>query len=332
MKPRDLVVGLGLATALVARRARPGYPLRDKVALVTGGSRGLGLVLARELLSAGAKVAICARDEDELGRAHAELVERGPTYAHRCDLTDRVQVAALVEAVQQELGPIDIVINNAGVISVGPVEHMTFADYELAMRTHFWAPLQIIQAVLPGMRARREGRIVNIASIGGKIAMPHLTPYSASKFALVGLSEGLHAELAKDGIVVTTVCPGLMRTGSPPNATFKGQHRAEYAWFSISDSLPLISMSAERAARRILRAIRRGEAEVVLSPLGWIGAKISAVVPSVTQTVLGMVNRLLPGTGGIGPAAALGKDSASAFSPSIATALSDAASERNNEL
>src|SRR6185503_4123757 len=120
-------------------------------------------------------------------------------------------------------------------------------------------------AVLPEMRARREGRIVNITSIGGKISVPHLLPYSASKFALVGLSEGLRAELAKDGIVVTTICPGLMRTGSPRNATFKGQHRAEYAWFSIGDSLPVTAMSADRAARQILTACKRGEAEVVLS-------------------------------------------------------------------
>src|SRR5204863_2590958 len=119
--------------------------------------------------------------------------------------------------------------------------------------------------VMPDMRARREGRIVNISSIGGKVSVPHLLPYSASKFALVGLSEGLRAELAKDGIVVTTVCPGLMRTGSPRNAQFKGQHRAEYAWFTLSDSMPFFSQSAERAARQILSACRHGEAEVVLS-------------------------------------------------------------------
>ena len=75
--------------------------------------------------------------------------------------------------------------------------------------------------------------------------MPHLLPYSASKFALVGFSEGLRAELAKDGIRVTTVCPGLMRTGSPPNAAFKGRHREEYAWFALSDALPILSISAE---------------------------------------------------------------------------------------
>src|SRR5204863_5194639 len=123
-------------------------------------------------------------------------------------------------------------------------------------------PLFTTLSVLPAMRRQGEGRIVNISSIGGKIAVPHLLPYDASKFALTGFSEGLRAELLKDGIYVTTVCPGLMRTGSPRNADFKGQHEAEYAWFSIGDSLPGMSMSAEAAAERIVTAFRQGEAEV----------------------------------------------------------------------
>src|SRR5918912_3423887 len=129
---------------------------------------------------------------------------------------------------------------------------MTLEDFEQAMAVHFWGPLYATLAVLPQMRARRDGRIVNISSIGGKVSVPHLVPYSASKFALAGLSDGLRAELSKENVIVTTVCPGLMRTGSPRNATFKGKHRDEYAWFSISDALPLTSMSAERAARQII--------------------------------------------------------------------------------
>src|SRR5437868_10247139 len=168
-------------------------------------------------------------------------------------------------AARARFGRIDVLVNNAGTIEVGPMEVMTLDDYEKAMRTHFWGPLYMVLAVLPEMRARKEGRIVNVSSIGGKISVPHLLPYCASKFALTGFSEGLRAELAKDGIVVTTVCPGLMRTGSPLNAFFKGQHQAEYAWFSISDSLPISSISAQRAARQIVRACKNGDAEVILS-------------------------------------------------------------------
>src|SRR5262249_19813159 len=161
--------------------------------------------------------------------------------------------------------PIDILINNAGTIRVGPIETMTIDDYRDSINTHFWGPYFATTAVLPSFQRRRQGRIVNISSIGGKISVPHLVPYSVGKFALTGFSEGLRSELLKDNIFVTTVCPGLMRTGSPRNAFFKGNNEAEYAWFSISDALPLVSMSAKRAARQIVNACVRGDAEVVLS-------------------------------------------------------------------
>ncbi|HKY04409.1 MAG TPA: SDR family NAD(P)-dependent oxidoreductase, partial [Blastocatellia bacterium] len=226
----------------------------------------------------------------------------------------------------------DVLINNAGVIEVGPMDVMTAGDYEEAMRTHFWGPLYTTLAVLPAMRSRSEGRIVNISSIGGKISVPHLLPYSASKFALTGFSEGLRAELAGDGIVVTTVCPGLMRTGSPRNATFKGRHRGEFAWFMISDSLPLISMNAERAARQIIDACKRGDAEVVLSLPAKLAALFHGVFPGLTADLLGLVNLALPGPGGIGTARARGAESRSALTPSWLTALSDKAAAENNEL
>jgi hypothetical protein len=182
------------------------------------------------------------------------------------------------------------------------------------------------------MRRRGEGRIVNITSIGGKISVPHLLPYSASKFALVGFSEGLRAELARDGVVVTTVCPGLMRTGSPRHALFKGRHRAEYAWFSLSDASRLSSISAEGAARRIVAACTRGEAEAILSPQAKAAALFHGLFPGVTADILAVVNRLLPGPGGIGTAAARGRESQSALSPSWLTALGDEAAARNNEI
>ncbi|HEU0033482.1 MAG TPA: SDR family oxidoreductase [Kofleriaceae bacterium] len=331
---------LGIAAAVgalagaraLARRARA-YELRDKVVLVTGGSRGLGLVIARELARHGARIAICARDEDELGRAKLDLIERGAhVIAVPCDLTDRTQIARLVTTVRDQLGPIEVLVNNAGVIQVGPMELMTLGDYEQAMHTHFWGPLQLTLAVLPDMRARQAGRIVNITSIGGKIAVPHMLPYTASKFALVGLSEGLREELAKDGIRVTTVVPGLMRTGSPPNALFKGQHRAEYTWFAIGDSLPITSMSADRAARQIIDALVHGDPEVTLSIQAKLATRLHGLVPGAVQRLLGLVNRVLPKPGGIGPASAAGRDSRTPLASSVLTASTERAAARNNEL
>jgi NAD(P)-dependent dehydrogenase (short-subunit alcohol dehydrogenase family) len=325
-------VGALLAARAVTRRWRE-YDFKGKTVLITGGSRGLGLVLAREFAKEGARLAICARDSVELDRARADLQSRGASVlAVPCDVTDRAQVSEMVKMVREQFGRIDVLVNNAGVIQVGPVEVMTLEDYEEAMKVHFWGPLYTMLAVLPEMRARRGGRIVNISSIGGKISVPHLVPYSASKFALVGLSEGLRAELQKDGVVVTTVCPGLMRTGSPRNATFKGQHRAEYAWFSISDALPVTSMSAERAASQIIAACQRGDAEVVLSVQAQLAVKFHGLFPGLTADMLGLVNRLLPGPGGIGRKRAKGKDSQSSLSPSLLTSLSDQAAQRNNEV
>lgn len=328
-----VAAGLGAWIAWRMLQRSREVSLRGKVILITGGTRGLGLVLARGLADEGAHIVICARDEKELDRAFDELSAKGGwVMAIPCDVTDRDQVQAMVDAVLQRWGRIDVLINNAGTISVGPVETMTLEDYESAMKTHFWGPLFLIQAVLPGMRERREGRIVNIASIGGKISMPHLVPYNASKFALVGLSEGLRAELAKDGVYITTVCPGLMRTGSPRQAFFKGQHRAEYAWFSISDSLPLVSMSASEAARQIIAACKRGDAEVVLSLPAKMAVTLHDLFPGFAARLLDIVNRLLPAPGGVGETAVKGKDSESPFSPSWLTALGDKAAEQNNEL
>jgi short-subunit dehydrogenase len=182
------------------------------------------------------------------------------------------------------------------------------------------------------MKQRGGGRIVNISSIGGKISVPHLVPYGASKFALTGLSEGLRAELAKDSIYVTTVCPGLMRTGSPINAEFKGKHKAEYAWFSISDSLPILSIDANRAAMQIINACRRGDAELIITMPAKLAVLFHGLFPGLTSDLMAVVNRVLPAPGGIGTESAKGRDSESRITSSILTALSRSAAVENNEM
>jgi NAD(P)-dependent dehydrogenase (short-subunit alcohol dehydrogenase family) len=329
-----LAAGATAGLLLASRRAGRLEDLRGQSALVTGGSRGLGLMLGRELIASGVSaLAICGRDEAALERARQDLTKSGArVLAIRADVTDQGQVENLVQTVAAEFGRLDILINNAGTIAVGPLDAMTVADFEDALRTNFWGPLHATLAALPVMRRQRGGRIVNIASIGGKISVPHLVPYAASKFALVGLSQGLRAELAREGIVVTTVCPGLMRTGSPRNADFKGHHRAEYAWFSVSDSLPGLSMDARRAARQIVRACRRGDAEIVLSLPAKAAVTLQCLVPSLVNGVLQLANRALPGPGGVGRARVKGRDSESFVSPSILTVLGDSAAHKFNQI
>jgi NAD(P)-dependent dehydrogenase (short-subunit alcohol dehydrogenase family) len=297
--PRTWILAGALATAggRALGRWRTRFDLRDRTVLITGGTRGLGLELARQAGLAGARVAICGRDSDTLIRAREGLSQAGlAVLAVTCDVTDRNQVAELIRSVQAGFGHIDVLINNAGMVEVGPVGVMTTADFERDMATNFWGPLNVILAVLPHMRPRGEGRIVNIASIGGKVSVPHLVPYSSSKFALVGLSEGLRAELRASGILVTTVCPGLMRTGSPRHATFKGRHDAEYTWFNLADNLPLLSMDVARAARRILNAMRYGNSHIVLSLPAKVADKVHGLFPGLTSDALGLANRLLPST------------------------------------
>lgn len=310
------------------------YDFKDKVVLITGGSRGLGLVMAREFAREGARLVICARDEDELLRARVDLESYGAqVMIQQCDATSRTDVLEMVTAIEGYFGGVDVLVNNAGIIQMGPIEVMTHADFEKAMNAHFWAPLNTMMAVLPRMRQRKSGRIVNISSIGGRVSVPHLVPYCASKFALTGLSRGMRTELLKDGIAVTTVCPGLMRTGSPRNAGFKGKHREEYAWFSISDALPLLSVSAEHAAREIVNACRRGRAELVISVPAKLAVLLDTLMPEVTSNLFALANKLLlPGPGGIGEREATGKESESALSPSWLTTLNERAAVRNNEV
>jgi len=309
------------------------YDLKDKTVLITGGSRGLGLVMAREFAREGSRVALCARDEQELDQARLDVEQLGAeVMVVPCDVTSKNDVNEMISTINSRFGAVDVLVNNAGVIQVGPIEVMTHEDFELAMQAHFWGPLNTIMAALPAMLERRSGRIVNISSIGGKVSVPHLVPYSASKFALVGLSKGLRAELMKDGIKVTTVCPGLMRTGSPRNADFKGKHQFEYAWFSISDALPLLTVSAENAARQIVRACKRGDAELVISIPAKIAVLFDALFPEVMSQMLALTNRLLPSAGGVGTERRKGRESASSWSPSWLTTLNEEAALRNNEV
>jgi NAD(P)-dependent dehydrogenase (short-subunit alcohol dehydrogenase family) len=331
---RRLLLAAGLSAIWAAERLRSqGYTLRGKVVLITGGSRGLGLALAREASRHGARIAICGRDPGSLERARASLERLGANVvAIPCDVTDRGSVGRLIQEVAQRLGPVDVLINNAGVIEVGPAETMSVADYEEAMATNFWGMLYPTLAVLPAMRDARAGRIVNVTSIGGKLGIPHLVPYSASKFAAVGFSQGLRAEVAADGIKVVTVCPGLMRTGSPRNAIFRGRQQSEYAWFSISDALPGLSISAESAARRILAGCRRGDAEVLFPLSTRVAAVANALAPGITAKALSLVDRLLPDAGKLPRGRRTGAESQSWLSPSWLTRLGDRAAHKYNQI
>ena len=323
----------GLGVVREAMKRWKSIDLQGKVVLITGGSRGLGLAMAEEFAQQGTKLVICSREEDELVRASRHLSEfEAELLAVPCDITNPEQVQRLVEQATARFGCIDVVVNNAGVISVGPWQTLTRADFEEAMNSMFWGIYNTTMAVLPQMTARKSGRIVNITSIGGKVSVPHLLPYCSAKFAAVGFSEGLRAELAKDGISVVTVVPGLMRTGSPINAFMKGErHSEEYTLFSLLDALPLTSISAKRAAKQIVNATRRGEAELIISVQAQLAARLHGAFPGLITDMLAVLNRFLPSGEAAGTARYTGKESETPITQSFLTGLSKQASQQYNE-
>jgi NAD(P)-dependent dehydrogenase (short-subunit alcohol dehydrogenase family) len=305
MKRSLPITALGVAAAGLAlarsRRASRRIDFNGRAVAIVGASRGLGLALAREFVAEGARVALLARESEALRRATDELRARGTAVAIPCDLHERGAAARAIDEAAAALGRLDVLVYNAGTIIVGPLEHMGEEEYAATLDIHFWGPLRAMRAAIPRMRRQGGGRIVNIASIGGLVAIPHLAPYSASKFALVGLSDAFRAELARDNILVTTVSPGLMRTGSPPNAKFKGQHKEEYRWFAASDAFPLLSIAADRAARQIVEACRHGDPSLTISWQAKAAALANAIAPGMVAGVSRLATRLLPGpdeTGG----------------------------------
>lgn len=287
------------ATILIAKKlfsasARRDVDLRNKIVLITGGSRGLGLALAHEFGTRGSRLALCARDRSELNTAceglRAKSIEATP---FTCDVTKQSEISSLVEDVVDRFGRLDVLINNAGFIKVGSLASFDHSDFERAMEVMFWAPVNLTLAALPHMRKQRSGHIVNITSVGARVSVPHLLPYSCAKFALAGFSTGLSTELKAEGIHVLTVVPGLMRTGSYLNAEFTGEAAKEFALFSILGNLPGFSVSAEYAARCVRRALEKQQYTCTISVPAKLLIASEALLPETTRATMELVNRVL---------------------------------------
>jgi len=286
-------LGAAATATLLLRQER--YSFRGKAVFITGGSRGLGMRIARILANEGARLTLISRHAEGLKSIEQALAKTGADVLTLvCDVRDRNQVQEAIDASVEAYGSLDVLINNAGVIQVGPFEDMTLEDFETAMAIHAWGPLYTTLAALPYMRRQGGGRIVNVSSIGGKIAVPHLMPYTVSKFALAGLSDGMRAELSKYGIWVTSVYPGLMRTGSHVYADTKGNAGSEFAWFSFLASTPVIAINADRAARQIVEACRKGSPELVITPQAKMAVLTNAIAPGLVGRMSALVNRFLP--------------------------------------
>jgi NAD(P)-dependent dehydrogenase (short-subunit alcohol dehydrogenase family) len=236
-------------------------PIRDRVALVTGAARGIGRAIAAALLDAGGRVALCDIDEQAVLRTAAEMAPR-PAHGFGLDVTDRAAFEGVVARVERELGPVDVLVNNAGIMPLGPFLDQPETADRRQMDINVWGVTHGMRVVLPRMIGRKRGHVVNIASCAGKASAPFASMYSATKHAVVGLTEGVRYELRATGVSFTYVMPSLVDT-----ELIDGAHRLRWP--------PLVR--PEDVANATVNAILRGKVDVFVPR----AARLSAILPAV---------------------------------------------------
>jgi NAD(P)-dependent dehydrogenase (short-subunit alcohol dehydrogenase family) len=292
-----LLAGAGVSYA--ARqwlRGRRRIELAGRVVVITGGSSGLGLLIARRAARRGARVVLVDLDAEGVDRAARELIDEGApeALAIPIDIADRGAVDAMMDRVIEHFGRIDVLINNAALMMVAPLESVTLDDLRRILDVNFWGGVYCTVSALPHMRAQGGGRIGNVISIGGRIAPPHMLPYTVGKFAFSGFTRGIQSELANEQIHVTGFYPAMIRTGGHAHALFKGDRAAEYAWFAIGDVNPLTANSAGAAADRFLEAICNGDPEAPVSAAARLGPIVEAIAPGWFAELNALIERSLP--------------------------------------
>lgn len=292
-----LMAGAGLSyAARTWLRSRRRIELMGRVVVITGASSGLGLLLARGAARRGARVVVIARDGEAVDRVARELIDEGAveSMAVAADITDRQAVTSAIDQVISHFGRIDVLINNAAVMMVGPLESLTFDDLKNVHDVNFWGGVHCSLAVLPHMKAAGGGRIGNVVSIGGRVAVPHMLPYTVGKFAFSGFTRGLYPELVKDNIYVTGFYPAMIRTGGHTNALIKGDREAEYAWFAAGDVNPITAGSAHATADQFLEAICNGDPEAPVTLSARLGPIVDAIAPAWFAELNALINRGMP--------------------------------------
>lgn len=192
--------------------------------LITGASQGIGKATALLFSRQGYNLVLAARQPDRL-ESLAEILQKAnhDTLAVPTDVKDADQVKTLVDRAIDQFGSIDVLVNNAGIYISGPAEAFSLEDWHQAIDTNLWGYIHTIQALLPHFVSRGQGTIVNVCSIGGKVPIPYLVPYTTSKFAVTGLTEALHSELAPKGIHVAGIYPNLIQSNFLERAIFRGK-------------------------------------------------------------------------------------------------------------
>jgi short-subunit dehydrogenase len=253
-----------------------------KVVLITGASEGIGAACAAEFARAGAKLSLTARSEEGLRRAVPNGL--GPNaIIIPGDLTSEADRRRVVERTVETYGHIDILINNAGVGVYWPSWNIPMEEARFLMELNFFALLGLTQLAVPHMRARKSGMVVNVGSIGGKMVLPWMTIYSASKYAVGALTEGMRMELMRDGIRTLLVCPGFVLTGFQKNV------RAGQAPAKVQEGRRF-AITPERCATDIRRGVERDARTIVTPPAGWLLVLAMRLFPSLVESRMAEMN------------------------------------------
>lgn len=236
--------------------------------LITGASEGIGKATALLFANKGYDVVLAARHAESLATVAQEIQSLGrQAFAVPTDFRDFEQVNTLVHKALDYYGSIDVLVNNAGIYISGPIEHISLSDWHQVIDLNFWGYVHTIQALLPHFLERKTGTIVNVGSIGGKVPTPYLTPYCASKFAVAGMTEAMHAELAPKGIQVCAVHPNLIKSNFLKRAIFRGkdEQEAQSRLHQLEDILknPVVE-KPEDVAKAIWDAVDHKRSEVLV--------------------------------------------------------------------
>ncbi len=324
---------VGTIAFLKLLQGRQAVDFRGRVVAITGGSRGLGLNLARQLASQGAKIALIARDVQELATAEREILALGAQcFTVSADIGIESEAEGAIERIAAHFGHLDALVNGAGIMQIGPLDNMAQSDFEAAMNINFWGGLWCARAAMPHLKKSGQGRIANIVSFGGQVAAPHMAPYTASKFAMKGFSDALRNEAARDGVLVTTVCPGPIRSGSHLQIKFKGQQAKEFRLLKMAIAIPGGAIEVESAARLIIEAMKKGVPSLIFPFPVFLLTAAYAVFPNLAGAILSLVTRFAPAPDSAnGDELIAGRDLQSEVPPSVLTRLADRAVEANNE-
>jgi len=255
---------------------------KNKVVVITGASSGIGEASAEQFAKKGANLVLVARRKEKLEQVEKKLAKYSiKTLIQVCDVSDKEQVKQMSEKVIETFSKIDILVNNAGFVIYGKIKELSIEDIESQMKTNYFGTIYCTKLFLPYLLKQNSGHIVNVASVGGSFSVPGITSYCATKFAMLGFSEGLHHELHGTNVGITAVSPIMVRTRLFDHSSFK----------KFTKHATGISLSSETVANAIIKAANSSRSEIVVPSVVRIAIWFKQTFPFFINPIIGSVFR-----------------------------------------